>query len=430
MQKPFVLVRGHLLSVARNNTSLEEIRDGGLLIDDKGSIVKAGEFFSLQKDYPSAAIRDHSGSYILPSFFDTHIHFPQLDMIGSCAEELLLWLQRYTFPREAAFRGKNDFVRLAATHFVDELVSNGTTTAVVYSSSCGDATDLLFEEFERRGIRGIIGKTSMDRHCPPEIAVDTQKDREWTDDLIKRWHGKDERLFYALTPRFAPSCSHELMTMLSDMHKTYPSVYMQTHYAENKNEIAWVKELFPESQSYLDVYDTRGLLGDKTILAHSIHTNEDDEKRLLERRVVICHCPTSNLFLGSGLFQTQSYIKQGQRVTLGTDVGAGTTFSLWQTMNEAYKVAQLRGERISPAQLLALATVSSAEALGFTKLGRLEAGYSADYQVIDGRTRGILDRHLQLATSSDERLAALIHFTDDRCLTELRVQGRQVYHRR
>ncbi|RZA16082.1 MAG: guanine deaminase, partial [Proteobacteria bacterium] len=423
MQKPFVLVRGHLLSVARNNTSLEEIRDGGLLIDDKGSIVKAGEFFSLQKDYPSAAIRDHSGSYILPSFFDTHIHFPQLDMIGSCAEELLLWLQRYTFPREAAFRGKNDFVRLAATHFVDELVSNGTTTAVVYSSSCGDATDLLFEEFERRGIRGIIGKTSMDRHCPPEIAVDTQKDREWTDDLIKRWHGKDERLFYALTPRFAPSCTNEMMSMLSEVYASDPSLYLQTHYAENQNEIKWVADLFPDSKSYLDVYDSRGLLGARTILGHSIHTDASDEALLLDHGVVISHCPTSNLFLGSGLFKGQSYLAQKQKVTLGTDIGAGTSFSQWQTMNEAYKVAQLRQERLSPSDIFALATVSAAEHLGFKNLGRLDEGFSADYQIVDPSARAILKRHVTVAETAEERLAALIHFADDRCLKGLHIQG-------
>jgi guanine deaminase len=427
MQKSFALVRGHILSLARSRPELEETRDGGLLIDEEGVIRAKGEFLTLHKEFPSAPVRDHAGSLILPSFIDTHIHFPQLDMMGSCAEELLLWLQRYTFPREAAFRGRNEFVQQAAKSFVDELVSNGTSTAVVYSSSCGEATDVLFEEFERRGIRGIIGKTSMDRHCPPEIAVGSARDRAWTEELISRWHGKSGRLFYALTPRFAPSCTPELMIMLSGIHKANPSLYVQTHYAENINEIAWVKELFPESRSYLDVYDARELLGPKTILAHSIHTDCDDEKLLLKRAVVIAHCPTSNLFLGSGLFQARSYLEQGQRVTLGTDVGAGTSFSQWQTMNEAYKVAQLRGERVSPVQLFSLATASAAEALGFSNLGRLEAGYGADYQVINSQARGILHRHLDLATSPEERLAALIHFADDRSLTELRVAGREVY---
>lgn len=426
MTNPTALVRGHLLQVADKPNTLEELRDGALLIDSQGKIVRKGEFSALQKEFPQLAVRDHSGSFILPSFFDTHIHFPQLDMIGSCAEELLLWLQRYTFPREAAFRGRNDFVRLAAQNFVDELARNGTSFAVVYSSSCGEATDILFEEFDRRGMRGIIGKVSMDRHCPPEIAVGTAQDKKWTEDLIGKWHGKSEKLYYALTPRFAPSCTDELMSMLAAMHAADPSLYMQTHYAENQNEIDWVKDLFPESKSYLDVYDSRNLLGEKTILAHSIHTHAADEKLLLDHKVVISHCPTSNLFLGSGLFQAQSYLEQGQRVTLGTDVGAGTSFSQWQTMNEAYKVAQLRGERISPAQLLTLATVAAAETLGFTNLGRLDEGYSADYQVIDPKARAILSRHIQLATTAEERLAALIHFADDRALRELRVEGRLI----
>lgn len=429
MTNPSALVRGHLLQVGPSKTTLEEIRDGALLIDAKGSIVQKGEFAAMHKAFANVPVRDHSGSFILPSFFDTHIHFPQLDMIGSCAEELLLWLQRYTFPREAAFRGRTDFVRLAAKNFVDELVSNGTSFATVYSSSCGEATDILFEECASRGVRVILGKTSMDRYCPPEIAVDTVQDRKWTEELISKWHGKDNRLFYALTPRFAPSCSHELMTMLAATHAADKSLFMQTHYAENTNEIAWVKELFPESKSYLDVYDSRDLLGEKTILAHSIHTEAADEKLLLDKDVIISHCPTSNLFLGSGLFKAQSYLEQGQRVTLGTDVGAGTSFSQWQTMNEAYKVAQLRGERISPSQLLAAATSSPAEYLGFPKLGRLDAGFAADYQVINPRSRAILERHVAVASSADERLAALIHFTDDRALEELRVEGREVFRR-
>lgn len=423
MTRPPALVRGHLLQVAKDQFSLDEIQDGAIFIDNQGVIIKKGQFSDLRKEFSNVEVRDHSGSFILPSFFDTHIHFPQLDMIGNCAEELLLWLERYTFPREAAFRGRNDFVKQAAKNFVDELVLNGTSLAVVYSSSCGEATDVLFEEFDRRGIRGIIGKVSMDRHCPAEIAVNAVQDRKWTEDLIGKWHQKSDKLFYALTPRFAPSCTDELMSMLASVHDSDPSLYMQTHYAENQNEIDWVKSLFLESKSYLDVYDSRGLLGEKTILAHSIHTNSADEALLLDHKVVISHCPTSNLFLGSGLFKAKSYLEQKQRVTLGTDVGAGTSFSQWQSMNEAYKVAQMRGERISPAELLYLATAAGAEHLGLGKIGRLEAGYAADYQVIDPKARGVLDRHVGLATTADERLAALIHFADDRALRELRVEG-------
>lgn len=423
------MVRGHLLQVKRDKDRFraEEESDGALVLSTSGTILKKGAFADVQKEFPALAVKDYSGSLLLPSFIDTHIHFPQLDMIGSCAEELLLWLQRYTFPREAAFRGRTRFVEEAAANFVEELASNGTGFAVVYSSSCGDATEVLFEEFERRGLRTILGKTSMDRHCPPQISVDVDKDRRWTEALIEKWHKKNDKLFYALTPRFAPSCTHEMMSMLGQVHATDTSLYLQTHYAENRNEIEWVKELFPEAKSYLDVYDTRGLLGSKTILAHSIHTDASDEALLLKRDVIISHCPTSNLFLGSGLFKGQSYLEQGQRVTLGTDVGAGTSFSIWQTMNEAYKVAQVRQERLSPSDLFALATLSAAKNLGFTDLGQLDVGFAGDMQVINPKARPILDRHLALATTAEERLAALMHFADDRCLQELMIQGKPVY---
>jgi guanine deaminase len=425
------IVRGHILQVssAAIRHGAEELKDGALLIDKKGHILKKGNFAEISKEYSSLLVRDYSGSLILPSFFDTHIHFPQLDMIGSCAEELLLWLQRYTFPREAAFRGRTQFVKDAAKNFVDELASNGTSFAVVYSSSCGEATDVLFEEFERRGLRVILGKTSMDRHCPPEISVDVEQDKAWTEMLIKKWHKKTDRLHYALTPRFAPSCTNELMAMLAKVHNEDPSLYLQTHYAENKNEVEWVAELYPEAKSYLDVYDSRALLNSKTILAHSIHTDAEDEQLLLERDVVISHCPTSNLFLGSGLFKGKSYLEQGLKVTLGTDVGAGTSFSQWQSMNEAYKVAQLKQERLSPSDIFALATVAAGKHLGFPNLGCLDEGYIADFQVIDPNSKAILSRHLALATTAEERLTALIHFADDRCLKELNIQGQPVYQR-
>ncbi|MBC7661421.1 MAG: guanine deaminase [Chitinophagaceae bacterium] len=424
-----VLVRGHILHVVQTqtHTHAEDILDGGLLLNKSGGIIKRGSFHELLSQFPSLDVRDHSGSLLLPSFIDSHIHFPQLDMIGSCAEELLLWLENYTFPREAAFRGRNAFVEAAARTFVDELVKNGTTFAAVYSSSCGDATDVLFEEFDRRGIRGIIGKVSMDRHCPPAIEVGVKKDKSWTEGLIKKWHRKNDRLHYALTPRFAPSCTNELMEMIASVYREDASLYLQTHYAENQNEIKWVTDLFPEAKSYLDVYDSRGLLGPRTILGHSIHTNAMDEALLQDHGVIISHCPTSNLFLGSGLFAARRYLSQGQKVTLGTDVGAGTSFSQWQTMNEAYKVAQLRQERIAPSELFALATTAAAKHLGFDDLGLLDEGYSADYQVIDPASRPVLKRHFDIAKNAEERLAALIHFADDRSLKALYVKGQSVY---
>lgn len=419
------IVKGHILHTPAS--ALESIEDGALVVDDKGRVLDKGTFASLRPLYSSLPVKDFSGKFILPSFFDTHIHFPQLDMIGSCAEELLLWLDNYTFPAESAFRGKNAFVAAAANNFIRELTSNGTGCAVIYSSSCGEATDLLFEMLEASGIRAIVGKVSMDRHCPPEISVPLKQDMRWTEDLISRWHGKDGRLFYALTPRFAPSCSDDLMAEISRIYAADPSLYLQTHYAENAKELAWVAELYPEAKNYLDVYASRGLLRDKTILAHAIHVSPEEEGLLLANGVNISHCPSSNLFLGSGLFRGRDFLDKGQRVSLGTDVGAGTSFSLWQTMNEAYKVAQLRQERISPTELFSLATDAAARSLGLDSLGCLNKGFAADFQVIDAKKRGILERRLLNADDAEEKLAALIHFADDRCVESLYVAGKAVY---
>lgn len=418
------IVRGHILHTPEG--VLETIEDGALVIDNSGRVMAKGGFLELQKSFSILSVKDFSGRFIMPSFFDTHVHFPQLDMIGSCAEELLLWLDNYTFPAETAFRGRSGFVETAAKNFVRELSSNGTGCAVVYSSSCGEATDLLFEVFEASGLRAIIGKVSMDRHCPEEIAVPLEKDRRWTESLIQRWHQKGDRLHYALTPRFAPSCTDELMEAISQIYASDPSLYLQTHYAENEKEIAWVKDLFPASGNYLDVYDQRGMLREKTILAHAIHVSPEEQRVLLEKRVNISHCPSSNLFLGSGLFRGRDFLAEKQHVSLGSDVGAGTSFSLWQTMNEAYKVAQIRQERISPTQLFSLATDAAARSLGFLDQGCLNPGFAADFQVVDPSARPILERRLGTATHAEEKIAALIHFADDRCLQSLHINGREV----
>lgn len=429
MSSASFIVRGHILHTP--SSVLESIEDGALVVDAEGQLLEKGTFpsLSLRPRYASLPVKDFSGKFILPSFFDTHIHFPQLDMIGSCAEELLLWLDNYTFPAESAFRGRNEFVATAAKNFVKELTSNGTGCAVIYSSSCGEATDLLFETIEASGIRAIVGKVSMDRHCPPEIAVPLQQDIRWTEDLIARWHGKHGRLHYALTPRFAPSCSDELLAEISKLYAADPSLYLQTHYAENAKEIAWVAQLYPSAKDYLDVYASRGLLRNKTILAHAIHVSPEEEKVLLANHVNVSHCPSSNLFLGSGLFRGRDFLDEGQSVSLGTDVGAGTSFSLWQTMNEAYKVAQLRQERISPTELFSLATDAAARSLGLDKLGCLDSGFAADFQVVDPSPRGILERRLAQAKDPEEKLAALIHFADDRCVEALFVAGKEVFAR-
>jgi len=422
------IISGEILHCRWKNSKLEldHVKDGAFAIDKAGIICAKASLGSLKTQYPEASLIDYSGKLILPGFLDTHIHFPQMDMIGQMAPSLLPWLQQYTFPTEISFHRSRHLITKAAHHFVDELLNHGTTLACVYSSSHMEVTDALFEVFAERGLRGIIGKTSMDRHAPAPLLVPEQQDLLEQITLLERWHGYDQRLSLALTPRFAPSCTPDLMHELGRMHQEYPDTYIQTHYAENTAELEWIKQLFPKAKDYLEVYESFDLAGSRTILAHGIHVDADSLKRLAARKILISHCPTSNLFLGSGLFDWQAMDSQAVAVGLGTDVGAGTSFSLWQTMNEAHKVAALRGCAIAPIETFAAATIKAGIALGFDDLGCLDVGYQADFQVIDSSQRPILDRRRNSCTSSTELLSALIHLSDDRCVESVWVKGNKI----
>ncbi len=421
------LVTGTLLHcLPKNPVELEYSPHTTLLIDDQGRIQAKGKLADLQKQYPHAQGFDYTDRLLIPGFLDTHIHFPQMDMIGAMEPSLLPWLEKHTFPTEIAYRGRSDVMLKAAHQFVDELLANGTTLACVYSSSNHDVTDLLFEVFAQRGLRGIIGKTSMDRHAPPSLLVPCADDISQQKALLERWHGFDQRLALALTPRFAPSCTSELMQALGELHAQHPDTYLQTHYAENLGELLWIKELFPNARDYLEVYENFKLITKRSILAHGIHVETDAMKRLAQRGAIISHCPTSNLFLGSGLFSWRKMEEEGVTIALGTDVGAGTSFSLWQTMNEAYKVSALRGAAVKPLNLLAAATLKAAQALGLSDLGSLNIGYQADFQVINLRMRPLLERRVKIANSAEEILAALIHLADDRCVESVWVNGKRL----
>ena len=434
------IVRGHLLWVSTDGELLE-IKDGGLAFADSGAIESVGDFASVKQDWPEARVIDRQGSVILPSFCDSHVHYPQLSMIGATAPSLLPWLHQHTFAAEQKFKGHHAAVRDKAEAFVAQLLRNGVSLAVVYSSSDAAATQVLFESFEAHGLRGIIGKTSMDRDCPEELSVSLAEDMANTEDLISQWHGHDGRLFYALTPRFAPSCSDTLMQALGQLYQANPQLYMQTHYAENEAEMALIKQLYPKAKHYLDVYDYFGILGPRTILAHGIHVSQEEIRILVERRCVISHCPTSNLFLGSGLCRVKHLSEKGVALALGTDVGAGTSFSLWKTMAEAYKVSQLLGVYTKVADFFALATLKSFAALGFGDLGYFAKGCQADFQVLNPHAKGNeanswfaaarfdpLALRWQDCATAEERLAALIFLADNRHQQELWVRGRPLAH--
>lgn len=405
---------------------LEYRADAAVLIDDSGFIVETGEALDLLRRWPDTPVDDARPYLMVAGFVDTHIHFPQMDMIGACASSLLPWLQNYTFPEEERFRGDGRVLLEQARAFSLELARQGTTLAVVYSSSDYEASEQLFQAFFERGLRGIIGKVSMDIHAPASLLVEAKRDLRETEQLIADWHKKRGRLYYALTPRFAPNCSDALLRGLASLGLSDPSLYIQTHFAENLDEIAWVRQLFPQARDYLDVYDHYQLLGPKTILAHCIHTLDRERQLLRDKKVVVSHCPTSNLFLGSGLMPYLQYRSQGLSLSLGTDVGAGTSFSLWQTMSEAYKVAQIRGEPIETAELFYAATLGGALALGFSQIGALAAGYAADIQLLDPSAKDVLWRRWQRCQSAEERLNALIFNADDRIVRRLFVAGQEV----
>ncbi len=406
--------------------ALEYMEDAGLLIDGKGRIADKGRAEVIIERWPSVAVQDERPFLMMPGFIDSHLHFPQMDMIGVCAPSLLPWLHTYTFPEEIRFRGSDPENPKRADAFTLELAKQGTSFAVAYSSSDALATDQLFQAFETRGLRAIIGKVSMDQHGPRELLVPAAQDLKASEDLIAKWHQKYNRLFYALTPRFAPSCTPGLLSDLGHLLKSDATLYLQTHYAENKAEIEWVRQLYPKALDYLDVYDQFELLGARTILAHCIYMSPRERDLLLQRQSIVSHCPTSNLFLGSGLMPLSSYAEQGIKLSLGTDVGAGTSLSLWQTMNEAYKIAQLLQAPVTPEMLFYLATLGSAKALGQMHLGSLEKGYDADVQILDLGRKKSLERRWGRFPDSSGRISALIHGADDRNLVKLMVAGRDI----
>jgi len=400
---------------------------GAILVGDDGKILTTGDLGDLKRQSPDAVVQDFADRLILPGFVDTHIHFPQMDMIGCMEPALLPWLDKHVFAEEPRFRGRQPELVASAHAFADELSGNGTTVACVYSSSDYEATDVLMEVFAQRGLRGIIGKTSMDQQGPATLRVDMKRDLREQEQLIQRWHGHDGRLFVALTPRYAPACSPALMRELAALHRQVPDTYIQTHYAENKDGLKWVQQMFPLEVDYLAVYEAMQLIGPRTILAHGIHAAEDARRRLAQAGAIISHCPTSNLFLGSGLFAWGDMRQDQVAVTLGTDVGAGTSFSLWQTMGEAYKVSALQGAPVLAEELFHTATLGAATALNLSNVGSLAPGFEADFQVIDPRRRPILERRLRHCTTPADILAALIHLCDDRSVDGVWVRGKQVY---
>ncbi len=402
--------------------------EDGILLVENGQVLEVGAAADLLPKLQGIEVREYRNALITPGFIDTHIHYPQTGIIASYGEQLLDWLNTYTFPAEGAFADKAHAADVAGI-FLKELLRNGTTTALVFGTVHKQSVDAFFEAAQALNLRMIAGKVLMDRHAPDFLTDTPESGYADSKELIERWHGKG-RLHYAVTPRFAPTSTDAQLELAGKLFGEYPDLYMHTHLSENKAEIAWVKELFPARKGYLDVYDHHKLTGPRAVFAHGVHLCDDECKRLAETGSALSFCPTSNLFLGSGLFDLEKMEQHGVRVGLGTDVGGGTSFSQLQSLNEAYKIMQLQGKKLSPLKSLYLATLGGARSLYLDdRIGNFQSGKDADFIVLDYNATPLLSYRMQQARSLEERLFALTILGDDRTVKETFAAGRSVHQR-
>jgi guanine deaminase len=412
------------LTLPANN--IEYFADGILIIEN-GYVQQVGEAATLLAQLPHACeLIEYPQHLIIPGLIDLHIHYPQTDMIAAYGEQLLPWLEQYTFPTEREFADALH-AQAVAQFFLDELMRNGTTSAVVYGTVHPQSVEALFEQAYQRNLRLIAGKVMMDCHCPPYLQDTAESSYAQSKALIEKWQGKG-RLAYAVTPRFAPTSSEAQLQQAQRLLAEYPEVYLQTHLAENKQEVAWVHSLFPKARSYLAVYEHYQFVKPRSIFAHCIYLDQHDKQTMAKQGASAAFCASSNLFMGSGLFDLHAAKSAGIRVGLGTDVGAGTSFNLLQTYQDAYKVTQLLEHNLSAFQGLYLATLGAAHALYIEdKVGNFSAGKEADFVVLDLAATPLLQRRLQHTNSLHEQLFALMMLADNRVISATYIMGEVAY---
>lgn len=404
--------------------------EDGLLIVEDGRVRAVGDHAQLIASLPAGTeVQDYRGKLIVPGFIDTHIHYPQTDMIASPAPGLLPWLESYTFPTERRFADP-EHAREVAAFFLDELLRCGTTTAMVYCTVHPASVDAFFEESEKRNLRMVAGKVLMDRHCPPFLCDSAEGGVRDSEALIKKWHQR-KRLLYAITPRFAATSSEAQLRLAGELAQAYPDTFLQTHVAENTDEVAWIKSLFPQARSYLDVYDHYGMLRPRAMYAHCIWLDDRDRARMRETQSAAAVCPTSNLFLGSGLFDFARADAAQMPLSLATDVGGGTSFSMLQTMNAAYKVARMGGTHLSALRLFYLATLGAARSMQLEgTIGNFSARAEADFVVLDPQATPLLARRSACTASLEELLFAFALLGDDRAVAATYSAGKKVHERK
>ena len=404
-----------------------ELFDDGLLVTADGQVTAIGPARELLSTLPTdARLIEHGDSILLPGFVDAHIHYPQTDIIGTGGRQLLDWLEDYAFPTEGEFADPAH-AREVAEFFLDELLRNGTTTALVFCSVHRTSVQAFFQAAAARRLRMAAGKVLMDRNCPEYLRDTPEGGERDSRELLEAWHGRG-RLQYAITPRFAPTSSEAQLASVGRLARDYPDALIQTHVAENLAEVAWVKRLFPQARSYLDVYDGHGLLRERAVYAHCIHLDQDDRARMAQSGAAAAFCPSSNLRLGSGLFDVTAADAAGMRFAVATDVAGGSSFSMLQTLGDAHKVAQLSDQRLSPLRAFYLATLAGARALGLDDhIGRFAVGMEADFIVLDLRATSLIARRMARSRTLSEKLGVLITLGDDRAVSRTYILGREAH---
>ena len=395
---------------------------GGVLVDD-GVIAATGPADRLRSAHPQARVTDYGDALITAGFVDAHVHYPQTGIIASWGKRLIDWLESYTFPEEMRFADPEHAVEIAVRYF-DLALAHGTTTMCSFATTHATSVEAFFAEAEYRGLRAVAGRTCMDRNAPEGLCDTPQSAADESRALIERWHGRG-RLGYAITPRFAPTSSPEQLEALGALWAAHPDCLMQTHLSEQTDEVAWVRTLFPDARDYLDVYERFGLLGARGLYGHAIHLTYRERERLREVGAGLIHCPTSNTFIGSGLFDLAGLAGSGQAVGLATDTGGGSSFSMLRTMASAYEIAQLRGASIHPAALYWLATAGSARALHLgDRIGNLVPGFEADLVVLDLASTAAIAQRAARADDIWDALFPTIMMGDDRAVRDVWVNGR------
>ncbi len=424
-----LLIRGRLLTFRDtpagpdDTASYSYVEDGAVLVRD-GRIVSVGEYKAATKANAGIPVADHRPHLIMPGFIDPHLHFPQMQVIASFGAELLEWLNKYTFPEELKFGDRNHAARIASAFF-DEMIRYGTTTVSAYCSVHPASAEAFFTEAERRGMAVIGGKVMMDRNAPTGLIDTPQRGYDETKSLIDKWHGR-KRLRYAISPRFALTSTPEQLEMSGVLLHEHSDCYMQTHLSENHAEIAYCMELYPECSDYTAVYEKYGLLGQKSLFGHCIHLSDREADALSDSGSVAVFCPTSNLFLGSGLFP---YFKLQERqkpvrTAIATDIGGGTSYSLLRTLDEGYKVIALQGKKLDPLRAFYQATLGNARAISMDdEIGSLEQGRFADLIVVDAVATPAMKLRMETVTTLAEELFVLQTLGDDRAVAETYIAG-------